>query len=76
MSHNTRYAHTLDKQSRQADRTQLNRLRRTNPQQALGNEDWIEESRGKKYPGILYSEDVWNWVFQRETRSESKSDEE
>ena len=44
MSHNTRYAHTLDKQSRQADRTQLDRLRCASFKQAMGNEDWIEES--------------------------------
>jgi len=44
MSHKTGYTHTLNKQSREIDRTQLDRLRRTSAQQAVGNEDWIEES--------------------------------
>ena len=44
MSHKTGYTHTLNKQSREIDRTQLDRLRRTSAQQALGNEDWLEES--------------------------------
>ena len=44
MSHKTGYTHTLNKQSREIDRTQLDRLRRTSAQQALGDEDWLEES--------------------------------
>jgi len=46
MSHNTRYTHTLDKQSRQADRSQLDRLRRTYSKQDLENENWIKQSEG------------------------------
>ena len=44
MSHKTGYTHTLNKKSRLADRTQLDRLRCTNSQQALGDTDWLEES--------------------------------
>ena len=44
MSHKTGYTHTLNKQSREIDRTQLDRLRRTYSEQALEDENWIEQS--------------------------------
>ena len=44
MSHKTGYTHTLNKQSRQDNRTQLDRLRCASAQQTLGDEDWLAES--------------------------------
>ena len=44
MSYNSKHSHSLTKKSRQSDRTQLDRIRRSYPEQAMGDEDWIEES--------------------------------
>lgn len=44
MSYNSKHSHSLTKQSRQANRTQLDRLRCSHPEQAMGDENWLEES--------------------------------